>query len=285
MAGEAVGRFTIRPLESPSEFKQVEAVQRAAWGMDPLEVVPAALLIAVAHEGGLVAGAFDGVRMVGFVFGFPTADPGRHHSHMLAVLPELRGTGLAARLKLFQRAWCLARGIRQVDWTFDPLMGLNARFNVHKLGCVVRRYLTDFYGPLSGINAGTPTDRFLAEWHLDSPRVRAAAGRLEADGRGAGQDPDEPDPGQLPLANRVEGGRPAGFALPDAPRFAVEIPGDFAYLLRHEPALAMQWRIHARELFTRCFEAHYAVVDFVRRGGRNFYVLERGTESHGQPEP
>lgn len=279
MAGQlALQRFTIREFESPLEFKQTEAVQRAAWGMDDIDVVPAATMIAIAREGGLAAGAFEGGRVVGFVFGFPTADPKLHHSHMLAVLPEYRGTGLAVRLKLFQRAWCLGRGIERVVWTYDPLMGLNANFNVRKLGCVVRTYLPDCYGPLSGVNAGTPTDRFLAEWELTSPRVEAAVRRLE--GAPDGAEGDE-RAAALPLANVLRGERPVAVTPePDAPRIAVQIPDDFSQLLRSDPALAMQWRLHARELFSRYFSKGYAVVDFVRAGGRNLYVLEKG-ETHG----
>jgi len=269
-----VERYTVRPLEGAAEFKQVEAIQRAAWGMTDLEVVPAAALIAIASEGGLVAGAFDGPRLVGFVFSFPTADPHRQHSHMLAVRPECRGTGVAVRLKLFQRSWCLARGIRQVDWTYDPLMGRNANLNVRKLGCVVRRYLVDHYGPLSGINAGTPTDRFLAEWHLTSPRVEAAVRRLEGDAADEASETAR-DLASLPVANRVDGARPVDFVLPDVPRFAVQIPDDFADLLHSEPELAMQWRMHAREVFTSSFAAGYQVAGFVREGRRNYYILER----------
>ena len=299
MTGQlALERVLIRELETPTEFKQTERVQRVAWNMDDIDIVPAATMIAIAHEGGLAAGAFDGGRMVGFVFGFPTADPKLHHSHMLAVLPEYRGTGLAVRLKLFQRSWCLARGIERVVWTFDPLLGLNANFNVRKLRCVVRTYLPDYYGPLSGVNAGTPTDRFLAEWHLTTPRVEAAVRRLEesldgarratgtdassaATARGAGSvDEDAPDglsTWGLVYANSIQGERPVAAAVElDAPRIAVHIPDDFSGLLRSDPALALQWRLHAREIFTRFFSQGYAIVDFVRTGGRNLYILTKG---------
>ncbi|MBE3598473.1 MAG: GNAT family N-acetyltransferase [Limnochordaceae bacterium] len=289
-------RFTVRELASPTEFKQTEAVQQAAWGMDDIDVVPAATMIAIAREGGLAAGAFEGGRVVGFVFGFPTADPKLQHSHMLAVLPEYRGTGLAVRLKLFQRAWCLARGIDRVVWTYDPLLGLNATFNVRKLGCVVRTYLADCYGPLSGVNAGVPTDRFLAEWALTSARVEAAVKRLEgargeagclwpgsgsssgASGAGRGDDGAEANArvAEPPLANLSRGERPVAVTpAPEGPRVAVQIPDDFSRLLRSDPALAMEWRLHARELFSGYFSKGYAVVDFMRAGGRNFYVLER----------
>jgi predicted GNAT superfamily acetyltransferase len=81
---------------------------------------------------------------------------------------------LGARLKLEQRLEALARGIRHMEWTFDPLEIKNAYLNIHKLGAIVRGYEVNFYGVSSSrLQGGLPTDRLVAEWHLDSPRVRA----------------------------------------------------------------------------------------------------------------
>ena len=256
----------IRELREPKEFKQLEALQRAVWNWEDLDVLPAAAFIAITHEGGLTAAAFDGERMVGFVFGFPTADPRRHHSHLLAVLPEYRRTGLAVRLKLYQREWCLKRGIEQVVWTFDPLQAVNANFNIRKLGCVVRTYLPDYYGPVSGRYAGAPTDRFLAEWNLTSPRVLQ---RLQG-----GSQPDE---GPLPSANAVVDERPVRAYLElDAARLVVRIPTDFGALLARDPALAVEWRLHARELFGAYFRRGYVITDFRRTPAGNEYILQKG---------
>ena len=126
------------------------ALQREVWGRAESDLVPRGLLVAVQDEGGLVAGAFAEGRMVGFVFGFPTKDPALHHSHMLGVLEAYRGTGAALLLKRFQRDWCLARGVRRVVWTFDPMRGVNANFNLRKLGATAKTYLPDHYGSSPG---------------------------------------------------------------------------------------------------------------------------------------
>jgi predicted GNAT superfamily acetyltransferase len=61
-----------------------------------------------------------------------------------------------------------------MEWTFDPLEIKNAFLNIHKLGAVVRDYRVNFYGVSSSrLQAGLPTDRLVAEWELDSPRVEA----------------------------------------------------------------------------------------------------------------
>jgi predicted GNAT superfamily acetyltransferase len=141
--------------------------------------------------GGQVMGAFDTEiagaapgggpeSMVGFVFSLPGVKTGKGepraylHSHMLAVRENYRDRGLGTRLKLEQRREALSRGIRRMEWTFDPLEIKNAFLNIHKLGAIVRGYEVDFYGVSSSrLQGGLPTDRLVAEWQFDSPRVEA----------------------------------------------------------------------------------------------------------------
>jgi predicted GNAT superfamily acetyltransferase len=93
---------------------------------------------------------------------------------MLAVKEAYRNRGIGAQLKLEQRRDALARGIRHMEWTFDPLEIKNAWLNIHNLGAMVRTYRVNFYGVSSSrLQGGLPTDRLLAEWELDSPRVIA----------------------------------------------------------------------------------------------------------------
>ena len=61
-----------------------------------------------------------------------------------------------------------------MEWTFDPLEIKNAYLNIHRLGAIVCGYRVNFYGLSSSrLQGGLPTDRLLAEWHLNSPRVEA----------------------------------------------------------------------------------------------------------------
>ncbi|MGO9637261.1 MAG: GNAT family N-acetyltransferase, partial [Terracidiphilus sp.] len=103
------------------------------------------------------------------------------HSHMLAVRPSHRNRGLGAQLKWEQRREALSRGICHMEWTFDPMQIANAFLNIHRLGAISRAYLVDFYGVSSSrLQGGLPTDRLLAEWELDSPRVEAILARRPA---------------------------------------------------------------------------------------------------------
>lgn len=161
----------LRDLASLAEMKAAEEFQRTVWGKDdPAD--NADLMLAIQHEGGLVAGAFDGDRMVAFLFAFPTSDPTAQHSHRLGVHPGCQGQGLGLRMKLYQKDWCLARGITRVRWTYDPARRANAVLNIHRLGATANIYHRDYYGQMEGINAGMPSDRLLADWDLTRPANR-----------------------------------------------------------------------------------------------------------------
>ncbi len=175
MAAES--EIVIRDCDSLDDFHQCVAVQRAVWGFDDKDLVPVRLFVVAQKIEGQVLGAFDpSGRMVGFALAVP-ALRGQLvylHSHMAAVLAEFRGLRVGRRLKLEQRRNALERGIRLIEWTFDPLELNNANFNLNRLGAVARRYVMNQYGISSSpLQRGLPTDRLIAEWWLDSPRVIA----------------------------------------------------------------------------------------------------------------
>lgn len=214
------------------ELRQAETLQRAVWGDGDLPD-PADLMLVIQSEGGLVAGAFMGARLVGYIFGFPTREPGVQYSHRLGVRPDARGLGLGLGLKRYQRNWCLSRGIDRIRWTFDPLQALNATLNIHRLGAVSNTYLVDHYGEMGGINAGLASDRLLVEWHLASPLVaHLARGEMR---------PHTP-------ATRVE------FALPD----------DLAALTITDHSLAASLRHGLRKRLQQCFADGFHITDFDR---------------------
>jgi predicted GNAT superfamily acetyltransferase len=177
----------IRSCSGHEELEACVQLQIETWGYDESDVIPRKAFLVAQKIGGHVLGAFDTdaerlpVRMVGFAMALPgvkTTPEGEArpylHSHMLAVRPEYRNRGLGARLKREQRVEALSRGIRLMEWTFDPLEIKNAFLNIHKLGAVARQYLANFYGVSSSrLQGGLPTDRLVAEWWLDSPRVKA----------------------------------------------------------------------------------------------------------------
>jgi predicted GNAT superfamily acetyltransferase len=169
--------IAVRSSDSLEDFHACVALQREIWGEDDLEVEPATLFVVAAHTGGQVLGAYDGNTLVGFTLALAAVrnDAPFLHSHMTGVHANYRDRGVGRTLKLFQRDEALSRGIRLIEWTFDPLELRNAHFNLNRLGAICRRYLPNLYGiTTSPLHRGLATDRLVAEWYLDSPRVIAA---------------------------------------------------------------------------------------------------------------
>ena len=287
----------IRAIGTHDELRQVEDVQREVWASSEVDIVPAHILRAIRSHGGVLIGAFDGERLVGFVLGFLGADsqsPDRvamarleHYSHELGVLPAYRGRGIGYALKLAQREYVIKQGIRLVTWTYDPLLSLNARLNIRQLGAVCERYLPNAYGEMrDALNSGLASDRFEVDWWVTSHRVEARLGGERkpldlAHFLSVGAEKINPatlgDDDLLHPAQELF--YPTGtFAL-------VEIPADFNNLRAQDPGLADAWRTQTREIFVRVFEQGYLVTDFVHLQGetfpRSYYILSYGETTFG----
>ena len=248
-------------------------IQQEVWSGDV--VVPPQLLLAVVHNGGFVAlGYADGDdRPAGFVFGFVGIYDYhfRHHSHMLAVREEHRGSGLAKALKEAQRDHCLDQGIEVIGWTMDPLEARNAAFNFAKLGAFTREYHRHFYGPMPDkLNAGLPSDRIYVEWPIGHDRTYK---RLKGEDRPPSLEDAEGE--GIAYTLRADGDRP-GTVSParEETHLLLEIPADFQRLKARDPELALAWRIAVREAIEPAFARGYAAVEFLRAAdGRGAYLL------------
>ena len=274
-------QYLIRPLHSIAEFHDCEALQHRVWRMeDDLEVVPMHMLLTVANQGGVLLGAFDGEELVGFVFGFPGLTPDgqlKHCSHMLGVHPDYQSSGIGRQLKVAQRAAVLEQGLDLVTWTYDPLESRNAHLNIGKLGAVCQTYVEDLYGPLDdGLNTGLPTDRLQVDWWLATDWVEQRLGGAK----------EMPESGPFVEAIRAEwnaGSYPAPGDLHLGPTNAraitIEVPSDYQAIKAADAALALEWRLAAREVFQAYFDQGYVVADFTsfKEGGRrrSFYTFRR----------
>lgn len=170
--------LTIRELCTLDEFAEAGRLIQRVWGSTPdRSPLNVQQLPAMVHAGCQVSAGFEGERMVAATMAFL----GRHddetilHSHVTGVDPDRQGAGLGLAMKLHQRQWCLDRGIGVVTWTFDPLVSMNARFNLGRLGARGVEYLRNFYGVMDDeLNRDDPTDRLVARWDLESEPVVAA---------------------------------------------------------------------------------------------------------------
>lgn len=234
----------VRKCEELEEFQCCVELQKRIWGEADLEVEPVTTFVVAAHTGGQVLGAFDGGSMIGYTLAMVGLRDGVAylHSHMTGVLSSYRDRGVGRMLKLFQRDEALGRGIRLVQWTFDPLELRNAHFNLNRLGAICREYLPDLYGvTTSPLHRGLATDRLLVEWRLDSARTVAAIKNLVN------------DPVEAPAT--------------------VELPAELERWQQENAPEIQKLQMRLREEFTKWFAKGYAAVGLRSGKGNPAYCL------------
>lgn len=235
--------IVVRSCRGLEEFRRCVDLQKEIWAEADLEVVPDTLFVVAEQTGGQVLGAFDGGRMIGFTLAMPGVrnTAAYLHSHMTGVLEAYRDRGVGRMLKLFQREDALKRDVRLIEWTFDPLEMRNAYFNLNRLGAIARRYLPNLYGiTTSPLHRGLATDRLVAEWYLDSPRVLAALN------------------GELALPAAAE---------------AIEIPSSLDDWKASDLAQVQKLQGRVRERFGEVFAKNYAAVGVLKTAQGSAYQV------------
>jgi predicted GNAT superfamily acetyltransferase len=270
-------RVEVRVLKNVEECRQCELVQTHVWGGP---VATRELLTATQKYGGAVIGTLVDGKVGGFIYAFLAQYHGRlaHWSHLMAVEAKYRDLGLGFRMKLVHRQIALARGLKSICWTFDPLQSRNARLNISRLGAVAEEYVPDCYGRFpSLLEKGLPSDRWVVNWRIGTARVEK---RLRGD-----IPPFDP---ALPRVNETRlnaQGFPQNRAIRlnlDDRRLLVETPAQTDAMRTKAMPLARRWRLEARRIFQNYLSAGYRVEDFfppqAATEGRCFYLLQRTPE-------
>lgn len=255
----------IQKIENPDQIGDIIPVIESAWGMDSMDSLVKDVVSAMRYHGGLVLGAYEGNEMIGMQYSFPGYKNGRVYlySHMTGVKNDKKYSGIGFQLKTRQKEWAVNNGFELIAWTFDPLMSLNANFNIHKLGAISRTYLPDFYGRMDdSLNNGLATDRFVAEWWIK--RDKTVNHR------------------DLEFINEIEnsnGIEKCGTVFdPKSDDIAFRVPRDFLKTKREDKEAAKDWRGKSRVTFAKLFSQGYVVMDFNKENGNNFYILQKKPE-------
>ena len=253
----------IRPLASLRDFRACVDLQNEVWGPAFSDCVPASLLQAAMHVGGVALGAWttDGT-LAGFVFGLSGLNDGEpaHWSHMLAVRRDARDLGVGRTLKEAQRAALGRLGIRRMSWTFDPLIARNAHLNFNRLGARVVEYVPNMYGAaMSPLHGTLETDRLVVSCDTSATQVSRPR--------------DAPQALSGPLAGTLEGSGNDGLS----PWIRIEIPSDLQAVMADSPGAAAGWRMSVRRQFQWALAHAYEVTSVVRdpSTSRVFYALVR----------
>ena len=248
----------IREVLSIDEYDACVKLQRAVFGLPDLEISPRRHLIVSREAGGWTLAAFVEGKIVGFVHHLAAVRGAEifAYSHMMAVAADYQNLGVGAKLKWAQRARALSEGRDFIKWTFEPLRGRNAHFNLNRLGVVITDYAVNFYGTDYVTNpaeksagvSGMDSDRLFASWELRSPRVEALA---------AGAAAELPEPDEV-----------------------IEIPADFSALLKSDPETAKRELLRVREEFLVRLGAGLVCRAFDRNaaGPKYLFYRDSGTD-------
>ena len=254
----------IRELNDVGDLASLAELFAVVWGRPGDAPIGPDVLKALANSGNYIAGAFDAGRLIGGLVGWFGGAPPHElhlHSHILGVLPGSEARGVGFDLKQHQRSWSLARQVKVIEWTTDPLVRRNVYFNLAKLGAQAPEYMVNVYGAMrDGINAGEESDRLLIRWRLDSSEAESTAGgrprELEAKG------------------DAVLSAGPAGEPVfkPSRARVVLcHLPDDIVELRRAHPTIAREWRTTLRRVLRDALGAGYVIKGATRSGS---YVLE-----------
>lgn len=260
--------FEIREITSKIDIQKVVNFQNEIWGHT--NTTPYPFLIASCHNGGILIGAFNGQKLVGFCYGFPGFKQKEIYlvSHMMAVSENTRNSGLGYLMKMKQKEWAVQNGYRKMVWTFDPLESRNAYLNIHKLGGYIRNYFPNHYGDMmDDLNGGLPSDRFLLEWDLTQVLNEKITMDENIKSFLLVEEENQPFPIPLPLTKSLS---------LDEDYYAVPVPSNIHKIKKEDSKLAESWRFILRDCFQELFQQNYIILSFHKTNQSvHYYILKK----------
>lgn len=246
--------ITLKELTTIKELEQMELIEQGVWDMSPL---PIHQTLTAIKNGGIIIGAFDDNKIIGFSYAFAGFKDGQTYlcSHMLGVEEDYRSKKIGEQMKQKQQEIAIRKGYKEIHWTYDPLETRNAYLNLTKLNGICSVYMENAYGEMQdGLNKGLPSDRFEIHWHIKSEHVS----RKEI-----------PDYLSAVALNKVSVSDNLPFITMfhneqyKADVYSLEVPKDFQNVKSKNQALALEWRMSTRKIFQELFAAGYAAVHLI----------------------
>lgn len=261
-------QIEIRQIGTLEELRSMQQVEKSVWQMP---TIPIHQTYTALNNGGVILGAYDKNKIIGFLYSFPGFDGEKPYlcSHMLGILADYRKEGLGKKMKLKQAEIAKQKGFSKITWTFDPLESLNAYLNLHKLGAVGARYKENHYGYMNDdLNQGLPTDRIQIDWNLENDRPSKAA---SFERKKVLLDSKKNQP-ILKEAFSKE--------LSSGEHWFVAIPVNFQKMKVEDFKLANAWRCQTRKVFQALFSEGYAATDLLRHheDGTCYYYFSKQVE-------
>lgn len=246
--------ITYKSLKTMEEMIQVSELEKEVWGISP---IPPHQTLTAVKNGGIIIGAYDNEKLVGFSYGFAGFKNKKISlcSHMLGISASYRSKGIGENLKYVQKEKALEIGYDLMNWTYDPLQTRNGYLNLTKLHGVCNTYSQDCYGKMEdGLNEGLPSDRFQIDWWLDSEYVNdyvkpklPAAVELER---------WTLDDENFPIIQQTFNTE----LIYEEEVYTVPVPSDIAAIKEQSLEKALVWRYQTRKIFQTLFSQGYIAI-------------------------
>jgi predicted GNAT superfamily acetyltransferase len=273
------------------EAQGIARVQKLAWKMDDIGIVPTFETKAVSSFGTVLVAKTIDDEVIGFIYAMPMFDKlnGKpincHYSHMMAIVPSYQNTGIGLELKKAHRNIALESefNIQKISWTVDPLLPNNAYLNFAKLGVKCNKYYVNYYGDPSsdgvGIYAGVDTDRFFVDWFIREEKVASRLENYRTDRVNLTEMCN-----RSPPINNVVDEEPVYLQnFKDRP-FTVEVPSNYHELRETKVEIAKKWRIYFRDICLDAFSKNFSTTDYhtILDNGvrRNFYEFTPNLQNY-----
>lgn len=152
-----------------SAYDIVIEMQKAVFNIVNLqEVIPSHVLSLLQDTGGAVIIADTGILSKKTWVGFSISFGGKGRTLLLksmGVNKKYRGYGIGQSLYLLQAFIAKQKGYSNIQWTIDPLRGINASIFSH-LGAKVVKFTEEFYGKNIYSNTKGKTDRLTIHYDI-----------------------------------------------------------------------------------------------------------------------
>lgn len=249
--------FTISSLHSIKQLQELQELEKLIWNMDP---IPIHQTLTADKNGGILLGAYDNNKLIGFSYGFAGFLNGVSYlcSHMLGIHPDYQGKGIGAALKEAQKVEALRIGYQLITWTYDPLESINGYLNLSKLKAICSTYIENCYGEMEdNLNHGLPSDRFKVEWWINSEHLNDFK-HLGIDECKLLSEWDLNSSGYPYLTK-------ANLSLLDTGEtLLIPVPKNFQEIKKESFELALDWRTKTRGLFQTAFQQGYVAVEIIQ---------------------
>lgn len=255
----------IKELKTLEEMEQVQVLEKNIWKTEP---IPTHQTLTAVKNGGIMVGAYDGEKLIGFSYGFPGFKNGEVYlcSHMLGIDENYRSQQIGEQLKQAQRKIAIEKGYKEMHWTYDPLETRNGYLNLTKLNGICHTYIENCYGEMQdGFNKGLPSDRFEVHWHLTSDYVEKKI------------DPVTENPESLGEVVFDQDGLPtlkvAPYGSLTKKVYSLPVPLNFQELKAVSQNHAFHWRMETRKVFQTLFAQGFTAVRIQKQQQWNEYIF------------